>query len=164
MSIIDILASAETSSDLSHREYDCAVDVLGAVGMSAIHNPDHLAIYRVKYLNDIADIPAAKRVFILWARKSMMRRKIDASGASRLGVQSLIAWLDDICKGCNGLKFAIREGTPTLSTKVCEKCQGTGKNPVKAESSAKLEIMFELLDRADAAIFAAQGKIKSKLG
>ena len=164
MAILDILARAEVSSDLSHKEFDCAVDVLGAVGMSAIHNPEHLAIFRVKYLNDIADIPAAKRVFILWARRAMMRRGVNASGASRLGVQTLTAWLNDVCQTCKGLKFAITEGTPMLSTKACPKCKGTGKTIIESDSVTSLEIMFELIERADAAIYSAQGKIKTKLG
>ena len=164
MAILDMVAGAETSSDLRHKEHQCAIDIVGAVGMAAIQNSEHLAIWRVKYLNDIADIPAAKRIFILWARRSMMRRDVDASGASRLGTQTLTAWINDVCQTCNGLKFMITEGTPILSTKVCQKCQGTGKNPVKADSVTNLDIMFELIERADAAIYSAQGKIKTKLG
>ena len=159
-----MVASAETSSDLSHKEHQCAIDIVGAVGMAAIQNPEHLAIWRVKYLNDIADIPAAKRIFILWARRAMMRRDVDASGSSRLGTQTLTAWLNDVCQTCNGLKFAIIERTPTLSTNQCKACHGTGFPPVKADSTTNLEIMFELIERADAAIYAAQGKIKTKLG
>ena len=164
MAILDMVASAEMSSDLSHKEHQCAIDIVGAVGMAAIQNPEHLAIWRVKYLNDIADIPAAKRIFILWARRAMMRRGVIQAGASRLGVQTLMQWLDDVCQGCNGLKFAVTEGTPTLSTKQCTKCQGTGKNPIKADSAATLEVVFDVIERADGIMFELQNRIKRTLG
>lgn len=164
MPILDLVASAETSSDLSHRTQFCDVDVIGAVGMAAIQNPEHLAIWRVKYLNDIADIPAAKRIFILWARRAMVRRGVNPAGASRLGVQTLGQWLDDVCEGCNGLKFAITEGTPTLSTKICQKCQGTGRNAITADSAATLEVVFDVIERADGIMFELQNRIQRTLG
>lgn len=41
---------------------------------------------------------------------------------------SVIAWwLSKLCKTCNGVKFKLIEGTPSLSAKHCTKCRGTGK-------------------------------------
>ena len=161
--ILDRIASAETSSDLSHKPHNCAVDVLGAVGMAAIQNPAHLAVYRVKYLYDMADIPPAKRVFILWARKAMMNRKLIADGASRLGTQILAQWINDTCPTCNGLKYPIIDGTPTLAIKPCSVCSGTGKTPIKAQSAEALEVCFDVIERADAVILTIQRMIREKL-
>ena len=161
--ILDRIASAETSSDLSHKPHNCDADVLGAVGMAAIQNPAHLAVYRVKYLNDMADILPAKRVFILWARKAMVNRKINTDGASRLGTQLLFGWIYDTCQACKGLKYPIIEGTPTLSIKPCQACNGTGKTPIKAQSAEVLEVCFDVIERADAVILTIQRMIKEKL-
>ena len=36
-------------------------------------------------------------------------------------------WLTRQCKTCNGLKFELIPGTPTLSDKPCKACHGTGE-------------------------------------
>lgn len=164
MSVLDQVASAETSSDLSHKEQFCHIDVIGAVGLSGIRNPEHLAIFRIKYLNDIADIPAAKRIFVTWTRRALTRRGVSAAGASRLGVQILAQWLNDICTGCNGLKFELLEGSPTIGTKPCDKCAGTGRTAIKADSVAHLEVTFDVISRADGIIGEMAGRIKAALG
>ena len=164
MTILDRVASAETSKNLAHKREFCDVDVIGAVGMAAIQNPEHLAIWRVKYLNDIADIPAAKRIFILWARRAMMRRGVNPAGASRLGVQTLTQWLDEVCNACDGQKYLRIEKTPSLSAKACPKCQGTGKNPIKSDSAATLEVVFDVIERADGIMFELQNRIQRTLG
>ena len=161
--ILDRIASAETSSDLSHKPHGCDVDVLGAVGMAAIQNPAYLAVYRVKYLNDMADIPPAKRIFILWARKAMMNRKIIADGASRLGTQIFTQWINDTCSTCQGRKYQIIKDTPMLAIKPCQACAGTGKTPIKAQSSEALEVYFDVIERADAVILTIQAMIREKL-
>ena len=164
MSILNRVASAQTSKNLAHKREFCDVDVIGAVGLAGIRNPEHLAVWRVKYLNDLADIPAAKRIFILWTRRALMRRNINAAGASRLGVQILTQWIDDICTGCNGLKFAVTPGTPTLSTNQCKSCAGTGRTAIKADSVAHLEVTFDVISRADGIIGEMAGRIKAALG
>ena len=164
MSILNRVASAQTSKNLAHKREFCDVDVIGAVGLSGIRNPEHLAVWRVKYLNDMADIPAAKRIFVLWTRRALMRRNINAAGASRLGVQILTQWLDDICTGCNGLKFELLEGSPTIGTKPCDKCAGTGRTAIKADSVAHLEVAFDILEKADSIIFEMAGRINTALG
>lgn len=163
MSILDMLARAETSSDLKHHEYACAVDTLGAVGMAAIRDPGHLAIFRVKYLSDRADIPTAKAIFILWARRAMIRRGVNPAGASRLGVQVFMKWLDDICQPCGGLGYPLLEGTPTLSSKPCAKCKGSGHNHITHRGDIG-EVMRDIVERADDAVRAIQFQIGRKLG
>ena len=167
--ILDRIASAETSSDLSHKPHGCDVDVLKAIALACIRNPAYMAVYRVKYANDkknltnVKDMPAAKEIFILWARKSMVRRKIIATGASRLGCKILTQWIDDTCRPCNGLKYTTLDSAPVLSIKPCQACSGTGKTPIKAQSAQTLEVCFDVIDRADAIILTIQRMIKEKL-
>lgn len=163
MGILDKLARAEVSSDLAHHDYECHVDVLGAAGMAAAHNFAHMSIFRIKYLNDATEIEAAKRLFIQWARRSMLNRKLDAAGASRVGVQALTAWVDDVCGSCNGVKFTVLEGTPSLSGKVCPSCNGTGKNPIRQHGEL-LEVFKDLHERADAACETIRSGIQAKIG
>lgn len=163
MAILDLVARAEVSSDLKHKEHDCAVDVLGAVGMAAIHNPGILAIYRVKYLSDLADLPQAKSTFILWARRAMIRRGVNPAGASRLGVQILMEWIGDVCQHCQGRGYPKIDDAPMLSIKPCDKCGGSGKNPIKGHGADR-EVILDVMERADDSITLIQRRIGVKLG
>lgn len=175
MSALDMLARAETSSDLQHHTYDCHVDVLGAAGMAAASNHAHMSIFRIKYMNDIAEIESAKRLFIMWARRAMINRGMDASGmmassgkpktpsASRVGVQALTQWVNDVCPACHGLKYIVPDGTPALSDKKCGKCNGTGKNQIKQAGDLG-DVMKDLIERADSACVTIQRGIDEKLG
>lgn len=163
MAILDLVARAEVSSDLSHHEYFCPIDVIGAVGLAAIHEPGALAIYRVKYLSDTADIALAKSTFILWARRAMIRRGVNPASASRVGVQTLIAWINDVCASCHGLGHPLLDGTPSLSSKACEHCNGTGKTPIRSHGDIG-DAIRDTLERADDAVHAIQRAIGSKIG
>lgn len=158
-----MLARAEVSSDLEHHDYDCHVDVLGAAGMAASHNFAHMALFRIKYLNDAAELEAAKRLFIMWARRAMINRKVNPSGASRLGVQALTAWIDDVCKACHGVKHVVIPGTPALSDKACPHCGGTGRNKIKHGGEIG-EVIKDLHERADSACHTIQYGINDRLG
>lgn len=163
MSALDMLARAEVSSDLSHKEYLCDVDVLAAAGLSSTRNFAHLSIFRLKYLNDAAEITTGKRLFIQWARIAMLKHKINPASASRVGVHALSQWIDDTCHACRGVKHAIIPGTPALSARVCPHCHGSGKNPVKAESAALVGVYKDLRDRADAVCESIRRGVKGRL-
>lgn len=163
MSALDMLARAETSSDLQHHEYDCHVDVLGAVGMASSHEPTSMALYRLKYLNDTGEIEMCKSIFIRWSYRAMQNRKQDPKGASRIGVQALTAWIGDVCNVCSGRKFQLIEGTPALSNKQCPHCKGSGKNQIR-EHGEIAEVMRDVAERADAAILSLQRGVDYKLG
>lgn len=171
MSVLDMLARAETSSDLQHHDYMSDVYVLGAAGMAACSNPAHMSIFRVKYLNDATELDAAKRLFITWARRVMTLRGIDPSGlavnprktesANRIGVQAFHLWLDDVCHTCHGRRYEVPDGAPSLSDRTCPDCKGSGKNEIKHQHP---EVIRDLHERADTAVNAIQAGIDGKLG
>ena len=163
MSALDMLVSAETSSDLQHHDYQCAVDILGAAGLASIRSPSGMILYRLKYLHEAGQIENGKTIFIRWAYRAMQNRKQDPKGASRIGVQALTAWLGDVCGVCQGRKYKAISGTPTLSNMPCGSCGGTGKSRIKA-SGEIAEVMRDVAERADAAIMTLQGGVDFKLG
>jgi len=167
MGVLDRLASAEVSSDLQHHEHTCDVDVLGAAGLAAIKHPGHMSLFRVKILNDAAELAAAKSLFIRWARVSMTNRMragstLNPEKASRVGVQALSAWLNDVCGKCKGVKFVVKDGTPYLSDKQCPHCQGTGREPIR-QRGEMLDVFKELMERADTAVAWIHTGIEKKL-
>lgn len=161
MGVLDNLARAETSSDLRHHPEPCHVDVLKAAALAGMYVPIHIELYRIKYLHDYSQLEAAKALFIRWAGVSMQRRDLDPQRASRLGVQTLTAWIDDTCKACAGQRYRVIEGTPTLSLKVCGVCKGLGTNPVRKGPEG--EVMQDVIQRADDAISSIRGMIEDRL-
>ena len=163
MSVLDMLARAEVSSDLQHHARPCDVDILGAAGMAAHSNHAHMALFRLKYLNDHAEITEAKSLFIRWARITMINRKVNPAGASRMGARALTSWLADVCHVCNGRKHKVIDGTPTLSDKACGSCKGTGRNKIR-ERGELAEVVKDLHERADTAVRVIHGGVNDKMG
>lgn len=163
MSVLDQLARAEVSSDLKHHDRHCDVDVLGAAGMASTVNPRHLAVFRVKYLGDVEEMQAATRYFVHIAQISMIRRKVNPAGASRLGTQILTHWLDDTCPACNGLKFIAVEGAPALSDRPCQPCNGTGRRKLPY-GGPELEVVRDVMERADSAVSTIRRGLAEKMG
>ena len=161
MSVLDRLARAETSSDLRHHPEPCHVDVLKAAGIAAMHAPIHLALFRLKYLNDMAEIAACKAIFTRWAYKAMVNRHIDPQGASRIGSQTLQAWVDDTCPQCHGQKYEVPEGAAALTAKICPKCKGLGKRIIQDGPIG--ETIKDVMERADDAISSVRGMVEDRL-
>ena len=160
--MLDRLARAETSSDLRHYEEPCAVDVLKAAGLAGIDAPIYLALYRLKYLNDMQEITACKHIFIRWAAVSMQRRGLDQQKASRAGVRALTQWVGEVCTECSGRGYHIIEGSPTLSDRPCGSCKGTGKKPIKGVD-AESEVIRDVISRAESAVITIQGRLEDRL-
>lgn len=162
MGVLDQLARAEVSSDLAHHDRHCDVDVLGAAGMATAANPRHMAIFRAKYLYDEREVHAAKRYFIQLARIHMIRRKVDPAKASRIGSQIFTYWMDDTCPSCKGRKYQVIDGSPSLSDRQCNHCDGSGKRKLPYKG-AELEVVRDVLDRADIAVNAIRRGVAERL-
>jgi hypothetical protein len=78
-----------------------------------------------------------------------LQTKVDTAGlekvqlqtamhAAHLGMQNPDAvacavvgwWLVKVCPACHGRKFAVIPNTPSLSTKQCKRCRGTGQTSI----------------------------------
>lgn len=163
MGALKMLATAETSDDLSHHEYDCSIDVVGAVGLATTHTPGQMALYRLKYLRDDAEYKTGISIFTMWTYKAMQRRGCDPTKASRLAKRALTQWLEDVCKVCRGRKHMLIEGTPTLAGKVCPCCEGLGTAPIR-EYGAEAEVVRDVHERANDAVYNLQRNLNNKLG
>lgn len=151
MGALEILTKAENSKDLRHYERDCAVDVLGAAGLASAKTKRSLAVYKVKYLDDIGSVLEAEAQFFQWARQALIRKNEKPHSARRLARQALISWLESPCPKCNGLKFSLMKNAPVLSSKFCPVCRGTGKRPMQG-TKLEIEIIKETIDQADDAV------------
>ena len=63
-------------------------------------------------------------------------------------------WLKKVCKACQGRRYEKIAGTPSLSTRHCSCCKGSGETPLPYGSAGKqLErLLDECVERAQASI------------
>lgn len=161
MEILKLLASAENSSDLKHHERECHVDVLGAAGMTSGQN-GHLAVYRVKYMNDVESVLEAKNQFTKWTRRAMVRRSVKLS-PDKVGADALAKWIDDICTSCKGLKFQKMRGTPTLMDRPCAECNGKGTKKINGDYNT-VQVILDVMGRADRVVDNIKSELSFRLG
>lgn len=159
MSALEQIVQAETSSNLQHRESRCAVDVLRAVALAGIRAP-FLSLFRVKYLADYNELHTARTIFGKWAYNDLMKAGQEPHNASRVGAQAFDQWVDDRCKVCNGLGYALIVNTPTLSDITCQHCNSGMK---KVRRSAAGEIARKLHERADEAVRVIRRQVSNIL-
>jgi len=77
-----------------------------------------------KLVNKLKSLPAVRSQLTTYVPKWGIAE-------ASMKVPAVIAyWLDQTCRGCHGLKFQRIDGAPTLGTKVCRSCGGTGVAPV----------------------------------
>lgn len=163
MEILKMVASAETSSDLAHHEHDCHVDILGAVGMAG-RNEMHMAVYRLKYLMDAESARLAQEQFDIWAAQAIKRRKLRQDRTNNdIGKDTLMKWLGDVCGACFGVRFKKARGAPTLTDKPCQACSGTGFRRIIGEK-ARVQVMLDIMGKADRAVARLRSGIYKKLG
>jgi len=157
MGSLEQVLKAELSSDLTQRETFCDVDVLHAVGVSAIYNPRHFAVFRVKYMYDVNSIDEAALQFISWTKRSMINRRQSLHHSRELGWSSLKQWINDQCPVCNGLKYKKIDNAPCLSVNLCKACNGSGKKSISSE------VTKDVIERADNVVLIIQRIINTKL-
>lgn len=164
MAMAERITRAELSDDLRHYEYDCSVDVLAAVGMAtASINPAYLAIYRLKFNNDVASKDTVKQVFTVWAYNSMSRRGMPTQSATRVAAQAMQKWLFDVCQVCGGTGYPVIIGTPSLSAKPCPSCGGSGRQRLHASPDMK-DVIQDIFEHAEIAVASVLRNTKKRLG
>lgn len=83
-----------------------------------------------------------------------LARKAGIIHAEAVTSAVLAWWFERLCKTCEGVKFTLIPGTPSLSAKHCSKCKGTGEiNLPHGEAGKKMaRWLDESVERARASI------------
>lgn len=127
MKILERYASAIHTKSLKHEERTtwADVDVLGAAGLAAKHQPLGIALARMLSggkPNEVIEsltFMAKKRGYQINCRVTDLQARDIAT--------AVLAWYrHGICQPCGGIGFKIITGTPSLGD-ACPKCEGTGK-------------------------------------
>lgn len=119
--------SAVRSSNLRsiERTTDSDIDVIGAFGLAAKREPLGVALQRLftgdsAAFNEVIEILAEKLTRHFGGHITMSK--------ARFVAKTVLEWNHDkTCHVCNGLGRELIPGTPTIGTKDCGACRGTGQ-------------------------------------
>lgn len=154
MSTLKKWASAEQSSNLKHNEWDCQVDVLGAVGMAGIRE-GHAAVFRLKYMSDPDSYGLAKAQFKVWVKRALYARRARLPVSTGVLAEVILKqWLDDVCSTCHGCERVDR---------TCPDCKGSGKRYIGGKG-AQVVITLDVFERADRTMASVGARIYRRLG
>jgi hypothetical protein len=121
--VIERYTSSVNSSNLRDDKRHSSTDILAAVALSA----DFAGLlFRCKYALDKSSLP---ELIQLWRGK--VAKKARERGWERhariVADESLLYWLDDRCKVCEGRGAPKIIHSPVLEDCVCHACNGTAK-------------------------------------
>ena len=129
MKLIERYASAIRSSNLRsiERTTQSDSDVIGAVGLAS--KTDYLGALLLRF--EMGDNKAARECASVLAHRAHIKfPKLHPRTAFDLASALIAFSRSDVCTSCNGLGREVIPGTPTLGTKECSACRGTGKKRI----------------------------------
>lgn len=129
VSIEERYGNAVDATDLKLRfERRGAVDVLTAAGLVGIHKPLSMSLWRWIYGQDASERISVISGLIGWMKRQAINRHWSKTNDMVVVTMLVADWYaDKICRTCNGTRYTIIEGTPTLSDVPCPVCHGTGE-------------------------------------
>lgn len=123
MRIAEQYTRSVNSSSLADDERHHNLDALAAVALSSDIGG---ALFRCKYAMDQSSLP---ELILVWRDKIAKKAKERgwAKHARVVADESLLYWLDDRCKVCEGRGAPKIIHSPILEDCVCHACDGTAK-------------------------------------
>jgi hypothetical protein len=115
----EMIAKAVHSKNLQQKETHCALDVIGAIGIAAMHNP--IGVDAARFLDGL-QAKAHKDLTYGLAREAGKKIKCDKQILLRVCKQVIHESAFSFCKTCNGRKEALIDEHVIK----CAVCNGTG--------------------------------------
>lgn len=150
------------SGNLSLREERCDLDYLIALGVAAQRVSGAAEILHLGLVASPDTWRAANAATINIVRKLSCRHGWNLRNAAiqRIAGAALRQYAVPVCPKCAGRRYEVIPGTPTLSTRPCTKCRGTGIRPIPVRDGRRIAMTLAALERIE---FAASAEIKRVL-
>lgn len=129
---LERLSTALGSDDLSVVERSRKdIDYIIALGCIGNRNKNASALLHVELAGSRVSFREAKQAAINITRNLDAKRdwKLGGQDIKDVAATAIKMWLVPVCSKCEGRKYQNMPGTPMLSTAVCSRCHGTGKQP-----------------------------------
>lgn len=108
-------------------------------------------------LQRLKSLPAVRDQLALWAAASSIRDPLDVvSGAIQW-------WLNSRCHVCHGLRWQLIPGTPKLSSRPCQACNGSGTREMPHGVATRL-VLHYISDCVNAARDSMKVRLRSTIG
>ena len=168
--VMERLAEAIHSGDLSHREQICDVDYVNALGMAARRHRHGAALLELDLSLSATAVPAA-----LKASTDIVRRVADRHGwsmtpmkARRIGMEALRYYLRPACEGCRGRGVVgVERGQPeTWHPRPCSACSGSGRRPLPVKYQREIRAVLYVMEserRAVGAVVRKKMRIRARV-
>lgn len=151
-------ARSVNSSSLTDDERHHQLDALAAVALSSEYGS---LFFRAKYADDKGSIPELIRVWRDQIAKKAKRQRW-TQNARVVADESLLYWLDDVCRVCDGKGYPKIINAPTLEACVCQACNGTAKRPLNVDK-AIIDLVKDALQQLESMEREAGGRAMRKL-
>lgn len=155
---LERLAVALTSRNLQQKEETCSIDYVIALGMIGIKNKMAGAIINLHLTGSPSSYKEARRATVELTRRLSIKRdwKLETKDQYRIADAAWKMYLMPTCPKCTGRKYQVAEGTPLLTARPCQKCQGTGLRHYPSHHGSQIKDVVNVLasieDVAGAAI------------
>lgn len=153
-SALERLSTAMSSSDLSvDANHRGDVDYVTALGIASLrHSTAAAPLMRVHLANSPAALKNAYQSVLALVKRMNLKKNWRLAGHSMhaVALHALSHHVDPTCPHCRGRKFELMDGSPTLSTKVCRHCHGTGRRPVQKKHRDQINAVIAALETIDA--------------
>jgi len=87
-------------------------------------------------LQRLKTLPAVRDQLALWAAASSIPEPLDVVA------NAIHWWLNNRCHMCHGLRWQLIPGTPKLSNRACDACEGSGVRPMPDGVQTKLVLTY----------------------
>lgn len=126
---LERIGRAMVSTNLKEREHSCDLDFVIATGMVGQHHKEAVNILRFHLVGDSPSYRGVRGAAISITHKLNVKRRwgMNPKDLVRVAEIAMKLYLNPRCPKCQGRKFQLVDGTPSLSNRHCQKCQGTGK-------------------------------------
>lgn len=143
------MSASDLTVDVNHRG---AVDYIAALAIAGTrHSAVASPMMRVHLAGRPDDLRAAFAAVLGLVRRLNLKKGWRLAGHSMQAValHALSHHVDPTCPHCHGRKFELLEGSPTLSTKICRHCHGTGRRPVQKKHRDQINAVIAALEQID---------------
>jgi hypothetical protein len=165
VTVFERIAVAAGSKHLEHKETDCAIDKIGALGLAGVQNELSSAVFRLKYGNEPRFYEAALVVVTRLSKALAGKHQWTGPGIQfeSMNRAALDYWINDKCAACLGRGYEKMVGAPVLSDVACPVCKGTARRPLPKLPEKWHQRMLALLAVLDECESRAGADVMAKL-
>lgn len=156
--VLEKVSTAMVASTLKVEEQQSPIDMIIATGMVSQHQPEASKFIRFNATNSLASYKEVREASRQITTRMNIKRGWGKSGdeIKRIADVAVKMYLVPRCPKCEGRKYNLMKYAPVLSSKPCQKCNGTGNRnyPTKDEAHIRdvVAVILSIVDLAEKSI------------